>query len=243
MTESIDPAIPLDTNESVEWSGRPRITTILPAVVIGVLLLVSGIVVSVTRETLLFLAVVPLSGVAIPVWKYFALQGVQYVITDEALYVKRGVLTRSVTQANLETVQNSSFGQDITGSIFGYGSVTFEIAGGDDLSFRAIEDPSCNPGTRRSSSIERRWSRWDSRRESGIPGDLSQWQQIRDGSERFAALSRVVVREQPEGRWCTHSAIDLLPRLKTRESHHHGISGRAWPYGFKTHTFQASLAW
>jgi len=81
------------------------------------------------------LAVVPL-GVAIPVWKYFALQGVQYVITDEALYVKRGVLTRSVTQANLETVQNSSFGQDITGSIFGYGSVTFEIAGGDDLSFR-----------------------------------------------------------------------------------------------------------
>jgi len=55
MTESIDPAILLDTNESVEWSGRPRITTILPAVVIGVLLLVvSGIVVSVTRETLLF---------------------------------------------------------------------------------------------------------------------------------------------------------------------------------------------
>ena len=36
--------------------------------------------------------------------------------------------------------------------------------------------------------------------------------------------------------------IDILPRLKTRESHH-GISGRAWPYGFKTHTFQASLAW
>jgi len=109
MTESIDPAIPLDTNESVEWSGRPRITTILPAVVIGVLLLVSGIVVSVTRDPAL-----PRSRstrVAIPVWKYFALQGVQYVITDEALYVKRGVLTRSVTQANLETVQNSSFGR------------------------------------------------------------------------------------------------------------------------------------
>ncbi|SDY85220.1 PH domain-containing protein, partial [Halopenitus persicus] len=129
MTESIDPAIPLGATESVAWSGRPRITTILPAVVIGVLLLGFGIVASVTGETPLFLAVVPL-GVAIPLWKYFALQGVQYVVTDEALYVKRGVLTRSVTQANLETVQNSSFGQDITGSIFGYGSVTFEIAGG-----------------------------------------------------------------------------------------------------------------
>jgi len=179
MTESIDPAILLDTNESVEWSGRPRITTILPAVVIGVLLLVSGIVVSVTRETLLFLAVVPL-GVAIPVWKYFALQGVQYVITDEALYVKRGVLTRSVTQANLETVQNSSFGQDITGSIFGYGSVTFEIAGGDDLSFRAIEDPRAIRALVDRAASNDDGLGGDSRRESGIPGDPSQWQQIRD---------------------------------------------------------------
>ena len=179
MTESIDPAIPLDTDESVEWSGRPRITTILPAVVIGVLLIASGIAVSVTRGTPLFLTVVPL-GVAIPLWKYFALQGVQYVITDEALYVKRGVLTRSVTQANLETIQNSSFGQDITGSIFGYGSVTFEIAGGDDLSFRAIEDPRTIRAL-----VDRAASNDDglgggARRESSIPGDLTQWQQIRD---------------------------------------------------------------
>jgi len=192
-------------------------------------------------ETLLFLAVVPL-GVAIPVWKYFALQGVQYVITDEALYVKRGVLTRSVTQANLETVQNSSFGQDITGSIFGYGSVTFEIAGGDDLSFRAIEDPRAIRALVDRAASNDDGLGGDSRRESGIPGDLSQWQQIRDEIRAIRSSLGVVVREQPEGRWCTHSAIDLLPRLKTRESHH-GISGRAWPYGFKTHTFQASLAW
>ncbi|WP_200531459.1 PH domain-containing protein [Halorubrum sp. LN27] len=179
MTESIDPAIPLDPDEAVEWSGRPRITTILPTVVIGVLLVVAGIVVSVTQGAPIFLAVVPF-GVAIPVWKYFALRGVQYVITDEALYVKRGVLSRSVTQANLETVQNSSFGQDITGSIFGYGSVTFEIAGGEDLSFRAIEDPRAIRAL-----VDRTGSNDDgvggsNRRESAIPGDLTQWQQVRD---------------------------------------------------------------
>jgi len=179
MTESIDPAIPLDATESVEWSGRPRITTILPAVVIGVLLLVFGIVVSVTGETPLFLAVVPF-GVAIPLWKYLALQGVQYVITDEALYVKRGVLTRSVTQAHLETVQNSSFGQDITGSIFGYGSVTFEIAGGDDLSFRAIEDPRAIRALVDRAASNDDGLGGDDTGESVIPGDLTQWQQIRD---------------------------------------------------------------
>ena len=179
MTESIDPAISLDATESVEWSGRPRITTVLPAVVVGVLLVAFGVGGSVTGETLLFLAVVPV-GVAIPLWQYFALQGVQYVVTDEALYVKRGVLTRSVTQARLGTVQNSSFGQDITGSIFGYGSVTFEIAGGEDLSFRSIEDPR----TIRS-LVDRAASNTDGlgegdRTESAIPGNLTQWQQIRD---------------------------------------------------------------
>lgn len=179
MTDSIDPAIPLDAGESPEWSGRPRLTTVLPAVAIGALLLVFGIVGSVISETLLLLAVVPF-GAAIPIWKYLALQGVQYVITDEALYVKRGVLTRSVTQANLGTVQNSSFGQDITGSIFGYGSVTFEIAGGEDLSFRAIDDPRAIRALVDRAASNDDGLGGDDRRDSGIPGDLAQWQQVRD---------------------------------------------------------------
>ncbi|UWG47561.1 putative membrane protein, contains bPH2 (bacterial pleckstrin homology) domain [Halanaeroarchaeum sp. HSR-CO] len=179
MTESIDPAIPLDTNESVEWTGRPRITTILPTVVTGVLLVVIGIGGSVTGESALFLALIPL-GVAIPVWKYFALQGIQYVITDEALYVKRGVLTRSVTQSNLETVQNSSFGQDITGSIFGYGTVTFEIAGGGDISFRAIEDPRAIRALADRTASNDDGIGGGEQSESVIPGDMAQWKQIRD---------------------------------------------------------------
>lgn len=179
MTESIDPAIPLDATESVEWSGRPRITTVLPAVVVGVLLIAFVIAGSVTGDTLLYLVVLPL-GVAIPVWQYFALQGVQYVVTDEALYVKRGVLTRSVTQANLGTVQNSSFGQDITGSIFGYGSVTFEIAGGEDLSFQAIEDPRAVRALVDQTASNNDGLGEGDRGESTIPGTLTQWQQIRD---------------------------------------------------------------
>jgi uncharacterized membrane protein YdbT with pleckstrin-like domain len=190
MTESIDPAIPLDSNDTVEWSGRPRITTILPAVVIGVLILVLGIVASLAEESLLFLAAVPL-GLAIPLWAYFTLQGVQYVITDNALYVKSGVLTRSVTQANLETVQNSSFGQDLTRSIFGYGSVTFEIAGGSDLSFRAIEDPRAIRAL-----VDRRSTNDDGiggvdRREYVIPGDLTQWQQIRDEVRKIRRIGKI----------------------------------------------------
>lgn len=99
-------------------------------------------------------------------------------MTDDALYVRSGVLTRSVTQANLETVQNSSFEQDITGSIFGYGAVTFEIAGGDDLSFRANDDPrSIRTRVDRAASTNDGLS-GSGRPVSSIPG-LTQWQQIR----------------------------------------------------------------
>lgn len=179
MAESIDSAIPLDASESVEWTGRPRITTVLPAVVVGILFASIGIVVSITQATPEFLVVVPFA-VAIPVWQYFVLQGVQYVVTDRTLYVKRGVLTRSVTQAHLGTVQNSSFEQDIMASIFGYGSVTFEIAGGDDLLFRAIEDPrAIRALVDQAASNEDGLSGGDSGA-SAIPGDLTQWQDIRD---------------------------------------------------------------
>jgi hypothetical protein len=94
--------------------------------------------------------------------------------------MKRGVLTRSVTQANLETVQNSSFEQDITGSIFGYGAVTFEIAGGDDLSFRAIDDPRSIRGLVDRAASKNDGLSGDDRGAPDIPGDLTQWQQIRD---------------------------------------------------------------
>ena len=179
MTESLDAAIPLDATESVEWTGRPRITTLLPAVVAGIVLAGVGIAASAFSGELVFLGLVPFA-VAVPVWQYFALQGVQYVVTDGALYVKRGVLTRSVTQAALETVQNSSFEQDVTGSIFGYGSVTFEIAGGDDLSFRAIDDPRAVRGL-----VDRATPNADGLSGTGrgdpmIPGELTQWQEVRD---------------------------------------------------------------
>lgn len=179
MTESIDPAIPLDSHESVTWTGQPRITTVLPALATGVLFVAFGVVSSLLEETLLFLAVVPI-GAAIPLWKYLAIQGTQYVITDQALYVKHGVVTRHVTQANLETVQNSAYSQDITGSMFGYGSVEFEIAGGNDLSFRAIDDP-----REIRTLVDRAASHNDGldgndQQESDIPGTLAQWQRIRD---------------------------------------------------------------
>jgi uncharacterized membrane protein YdbT with pleckstrin-like domain len=179
MTDPTDPAIPLDSDESVEWSGRPRLTTVFPALAVGLLLVASGIAGSLLMETRLALVIVPI-GVAIPLWRYLTLRGTQYVVTDRALYVKRGVLTRRVTQANLETVQNSSYGQTITGSLFGFGDVEFEIAGGTDLSFRSIDAPSEIRALVDRATANDDGLGGDDLPKSDIRGDVAQWRRIRD---------------------------------------------------------------
>lgn len=177
--EAIDPAIPLDSDETVAWTGRPRKTVILPAVAAGLVLCAVGIAAARAANAPLALVLVPL-GLAIPGWRYLVNQQTQYVVTDRALYVKHGVFSRAVSQAALETVQNSSYSQSVTGSLFGYGSVDFEIAGGGDPTFRAIEDPQAvrtlvDRVTGASDGIT-----GETTGTTTLPGTLDQWRQVRE---------------------------------------------------------------
>lgn len=187
--DDVDPAVPLDSDESVTWTGRPRRTVVLPAVVVGLGLVVVGALGTYLGDTLVALGLVPV-GLAVPTWQYLVNRNTQYVVTDRALYVKHGVLSRSVTQATLDTVQNSSYAESITGSLFGYGAVEFEVAGGRDLAFRAVDHP------REVRALVDRATgdggiTGGRRRDPVIPGRLEQWQQIRDEVRRVRlALQR-----------------------------------------------------
>lgn len=186
----VDPAIPLEADESVVWTAHPRVTRVLPAVVSGVALVLAGVVGWVVAETALALLLVPL-GISGAVWRYLANRNTQYVVSEDALYVKSGVLSRTVTQAALETVQNSAYSQSVTGSLFGYGSVEFELAGGGSLVFRAVPDPrevralvdraTKNDGIAGEAAVS-----------EGVPGDVEQWRAIR---EEVRALRETVERQ------------------------------------------------
>jgi hypothetical protein len=178
MSEAVVDAIPLGDEETVTWTGRPRRTVVLPAVVVGAALLcVGGAAVWVGRLPLG--AALAALGLGIPFARDLRNRRTQYVVSDRALYVTGGVVTRSVARAALDTVQNSAYAQDVTGSLFGYGSVEFEVAGGGDLAFRAIDRP------RDVRALVDRATGDDgitgSRSKSAsIPGSLAQWRRIRD---------------------------------------------------------------
>lgn len=157
--------------ETVTWDGTPRLTTALPGIGMGVAFLLAGVWVAVSDpgSALVTAAVgvgLALFGIAVAAATYLSVVNTEYVVTDRALYAKSGVVGVRVTEAALSRVQNSSFSQDALGSAFGYGTVTFEIAGGNDVRFRRIDDPKeVRRGVDRATGAE-------------IPGSIEQWRAV-----------------------------------------------------------------
>ncbi|SEP24150.1 PH domain-containing protein [Halogranum amylolyticum] len=163
-TSRIDEWMARGDEEDVHWSGHPRVTTTLPAVVVGLALVAVGVVVAATQNRLLVALLVPV-GLAVAVGAYLRVVNTRYVVTDRALYRKTGVLSRRVERVSLSRVQNSSFTQGVLGSLFDYGTVSVEAAGGGSIAFADVDDPRALR-----TLIERQVGSDDD-----IPGDVDQW--------------------------------------------------------------------
>ena len=158
----------LRESESEVWEGRPRLTTIAGSVVVGVAILVGAGWLAATVDPRL--AAVGLLGVPLPIAAYLRVQRTTYLVTTRAIWVKTGVFGRSVRRITLSKVQNTAYEQSIRGSLFGYGTVTVEVAGGDDIDFRRISDPQ--------SVQEAINEQLDRGTEREIPGSPEQWRAV-----------------------------------------------------------------
>lgn len=74
---------------------------------------------------------------------YLSVKNTDYVVTTNNLYVKKGVLSRSVQKIGFDKVQNISFSQGVLGNQFDYGNIEISTAGGQgvEMRFRSIENP------------------------------------------------------------------------------------------------------
>lgn len=67
----------------------------------------------------------------------------RYLVTSDEVYVKSGLFSRSVTNARLDQIQNTSFTQSALGRALSYGDVHLDTAGraGTELVFSNAADP------------------------------------------------------------------------------------------------------
>ncbi|AUX09810.1 membrane-flanked domain protein [Halalkaliarchaeum desulfuricum] len=155
--------------EAVLWEATPRTTRALPGMGLSVALLVGVFWLAVTVSGW---ALVLVPAAAAPgLFHYLRVVTTAFVLTDREITVKTGILGRSVRSVEYSRVQNVGYSQGVTGSVFGYGTVEIEIAGGRDLQLYDVYDPTepyeivreCATGTA-----------------TEIPGSLETWEAIRE---------------------------------------------------------------
>lgn len=163
-----DEWLELDADESVEWAAHPRYMRAAPAVVASLLVAAVAVAGGVRIDPLAFAALLfaPLPGG----YGYLRVVNTRFVVTDRAVYRKRGVLGVDVRTVELDRVQNTRSKRGALGNAFGYGTVEFEVAGGSDLRFFDVYDPD---------DVRRLVERLGDRRDS-IPGTADQWEAVRD---------------------------------------------------------------
>lgn len=116
----------LDKDEQVLWKGEPRMKSIIPAVIFGIPMIAAfGI------------------GLLIMAGAYLNVKNTSFLVTDQGLYRKTGIVSRNVQKIGFDKVQNISFSQGVFGSYFDYGNIEISTAGGQgvEMKFNSIDQP------------------------------------------------------------------------------------------------------
>jgi hypothetical protein len=154
-------------NERLLWEGSPRWSAAISGVAVAAVIVAVALVAAATIDPRLA-AVSPL-GLALGGWQLLRVRHTSYLVTNRAVWQKRGVVGRRVRRVGMPQVQNTAYSQSVTGSVFGYGTVTLDVAGGRDLTFRRIDDPE-----RIRAIITDRIER----SEPELPGTTDQWRAV-----------------------------------------------------------------
>jgi uncharacterized membrane protein YdbT with pleckstrin-like domain len=134
----------LQTGEEIVFEGHPSWRAILGFYVLGVVAAVAlGVLVGIAADTgpgvivvLGALAVVLVVGLVKRI-------ETRYVVTNQRLRIRRGLLSRRIQQTRLDRVQNVNTSQSLLDRVLRVGTVDFDTAGSDDseFAFRGIADP------------------------------------------------------------------------------------------------------
>ncbi|MGM0605721.1 MAG: PH domain-containing protein [Halobacteriota archaeon] len=155
-SETVDDAdwLHLTDGEMVRWTGRPSRYTIALSIVGWAVLTLAGVALTVWLLPIAEEAAVPgwlgyaplgltLVGVGGVGGVYLNWLRLLYVITDEEIYVKHGLISRDVTQVRIDRIQNTAYEQSILERALQFGDVRVYTAGTntEDITFKNVPNP------------------------------------------------------------------------------------------------------
>ncbi len=154
-------------NEAIVWRGHPKLSAATSGVGAGILICVLAAAVAVLVNPWVLAS--GIVGIGIILWAVARVRRTKYLLTTRSVWLKRGILRQTVRRVGLSKVQNTAYSQSITGTVFGFGTVEIEVAGGRDLRFQRIDTPE---------SVQTAIADRVGRTETNIPGSIAQWRSV-----------------------------------------------------------------
>lgn len=134
----------LHPSEQIIFSGRPSWRSTMEFYLGGLIIAAgAGVIAALVQSTGLGVAVGAGVLAVVLLVGFLKRVGTHYVVTNERLHIRRGLISRHVQETRLERVQNVNTNQSIIERILQIGTVDFDTAGsGDyDFSFTGVAQP------------------------------------------------------------------------------------------------------
>jgi uncharacterized membrane protein YdbT with pleckstrin-like domain len=134
----------LHPGERIVFEGHPSWRSALGFHVGGfVAALAAGVLAGVLAGTTVGVVVVVAALALVLGIAFLQRAATHYVVTDQRLRIRRGLLSKHVQQTQIERVQNVNTAQSLLERVLRVGTVDFDTAGTEDsdFTFRGISDP------------------------------------------------------------------------------------------------------
>jgi uncharacterized membrane protein YdbT with pleckstrin-like domain len=131
--------VELHPGEDVVYEGHPTWRALLAFYLSG---LVGAVVVAAIVALVASVGIGVVVGVvllaAVLIVGYVRRMATTYMVSNQRLYIRRGILSKSIQQTRIDRVQNVNTNQTLMQRILSVGTVDFDTAGTDDSEFRFI---------------------------------------------------------------------------------------------------------
>jgi uncharacterized membrane protein YdbT with pleckstrin-like domain len=129
----------LHEGEQVVFEGRPSWRALLSVYIGGtVAAILIGVIVGLIASPAIGVAVGVGLFVAVLVVGFFKRLGTRYMLSNQRLYIRRGLLAKSVQQTRIDRIQNVNTDQRLLERVLRVGTVDFDTAGTGDSDFRFV---------------------------------------------------------------------------------------------------------
>jgi uncharacterized membrane protein YdbT with pleckstrin-like domain len=131
--------VDLHPGEDVVYEGHPTWRALLAFYLGGLLLAaVIGVVVALAASVALGVLCGVVCALLVLVVGFVRRIGTTYMVSNQRLYIRRGILAKRVQQTRIDRVQNVNTNQRILERVLRFGTVDFDTAGTDDSDFRFV---------------------------------------------------------------------------------------------------------